>query len=62
MDARGYRCGITHGDKRLPIILAAAEAHKNGGLAAVMGKHYEGGHWLGSFAVYLVTKHGIPQK
>jgi hypothetical protein len=23
---------------------------------------YEGGHWLGSFAVYLVTKKGIPQK
>jgi hypothetical protein len=23
---------------------------------------YEGGHWLGSFAVYLVTKRGIPQK
>jgi hypothetical protein len=43
MDARGYRCGITHGDKRLPIILAAAEAHKNEGLAAVTGKHYEGG-------------------
>jgi len=21
--------------------------------------HYEGGHWLGSFAVYLVTKRGI---
>jgi hypothetical protein len=39
--------------------MAAAEAHKNAGLAAVTGKHYEGGHWLGSFAVYLVTKRGI---
>jgi len=28
-------------------------------VAAVTGEHYEGGHWLGSFAVYLVTKRGI---
>ena len=26
------------------------------GLAAVTGEHYEGGHWLGSFAVYLTTQ------
>ena len=25
---------------------------------AVTGEHYEGGHWLGSFAVYLVTARG----
>ena len=36
-----------------------AEAHRRAGLAAVTGKHYEGGHWLGSFAVYLTTKRGI---
>ena len=23
------------------------------------GEHYEGGHWLGSFAVYLTTRRGI---
>ncbi len=37
----------------------AAKAHREAGLASVTGKHYEGGHWLGSFAVYLVTKRGI---
>jgi len=26
----------------------------------VTGAHYEGGHWLGSFAVYLVTGRGLP--
>jgi hypothetical protein len=26
---------------------------REAGLAAVTGEHYEGGHWLGSFAVYL---------
>jgi hypothetical protein len=47
------------GDKRLPSIMATAEAHRRAGLAAVTGEHYEGGHWLGSFAVYLVTKSGV---
>jgi hypothetical protein len=38
---------------------AAEDAHRTAGLASVTGKHYEGGHWLGSFAVYLVTGRGI---
>lgn len=29
------------------------------GLASVTGEHYEGGHWLGSFATYLVTERGL---
>jgi hypothetical protein len=55
----GVATGLPKNDKRLPSIMAAAEAHRRAGLAAVTGEHYEGGHWLGSFAVYLVTKRGI---
>jgi len=55
----GIAAGLPKTDKRLPSIVATAEAHGRAGLAAVTGKHYEGGHWLGSFAVYLVTKRGI---
>jgi len=55
--------GIAHAlaphDPRHDSILAAAAAHRDAGLAAVTGEHYEGGHWLGSFAVYLVTRRGI---
>ena len=40
-------------------LLAAAKEHRDSGLAAVTGEHYAGGHWLGSFAVYLVTQRGI---
>jgi DUF2891 family protein len=40
-------------------LMSSAQAHRAAGLAAVTGAHYEGGHWLGSFAVYLVTKRGI---
>jgi hypothetical protein len=58
----GIAAGLPKGDKRLPMIRAAADEHRRSGLAAVTGKHYEGGHWLGSFAVYLVTKRGLPQK
>jgi hypothetical protein len=40
---------------------AAAREHASAGLVAVTGDHYEGGHWLGSFAVYLVTRRGLPE-
>jgi hypothetical protein len=58
----GIAAGLPKGDKRLPSIMATAEAHRRAGLAAVTGKHYEGGHWLGSFAVYLVTRRGSSLK
>jgi hypothetical protein len=55
----GIAAGLPKTDKRMPSIMATAEAHRNAGLAAVTGEHYEGGHWLGSFAVYLISKRGI---
>jgi hypothetical protein len=55
----GIAAGLPKDDRRLPAIMATAEAHRRAGVAAVTGEHYEGGHWLGSFAVYLVTKRGI---
>lgn len=55
----GIAVALPKTDKRLPSIIATAETHRRAGLAAVTGEHYEGGHWLGSFAVYLVTKRGI---
>ena len=55
----GIRAGLPPDDPRRPALAAAAEAHQRAGLAAVTGEHYEGGHWLGSFAVYLTTNRGI---
>src|SRR5438552_15946742 len=46
-------------DPRRFHLSAAAEAHRRAGLAAVTGEHYEGGHWLGSFADYLTKQRGI---
>jgi len=42
-------------DARVAALLAAAQRHRDAALPAVTGEHYEGGHWLGTFAVYLVT-------
>ena len=36
-----------------------AAAHREAGIKAVSGVHYEGAHWLGTFAMYLVTRRGI---
>ena len=55
----GILSGLPPNDPRRPALQAAAEAHRRAGLAAVTGEHYEGGHWLGSFAVYLVSERGI---
>ena len=55
----GIVSGLPADDPRRPALSAAAEAHRQAGLAAVTGEHYEGGHWLGSFAVYLTTRRGI---
>jgi hypothetical protein len=56
---KGIASALPKNDRRLASIDASAEAHQRAGLAAVTGEHYEGGHWLGSFAVYLVTQRGI---
>jgi len=44
---------------RVPSLRAAAAVHRQQGLAAVSGAHYEGSHWLGTFAIYLVTGRGL---
>lgn len=58
----GIASGLPASDRRLPALRNTATAHRNAGLAAVTGKYYMGGHWLGSFAVYLVTQRGIAKK
>jgi hypothetical protein len=54
----GLLAALPASDPRRPALRAAAAAHRAAGLAAVTGEHYAGGHWLGSFATYLVTGKG----
>jgi hypothetical protein len=55
----GIAHGLPAGDSRKPALLAAAEKHREAALPAVTGEHYEGGHWLGTFAVYLTSAAGL---
>lgn len=55
----GTAHGLPKGDRRIPVLLAVAAQHRDAALPAVTGEHYEGGHWLGTFAVYLTSAAGL---
>ena len=55
----GIASALPPGDRRVAALQAAARAHRDAGLVGVTGEHYEGGHWLGTFAVYLLTRRGV---
>ncbi len=55
----GIVSGLPAHDPRIPALRAAAARHRSAGLSAVTGENYAGGHWLGTFATYLVTARGI---
>lgn len=52
---RGIAGALPAADARIPSLQATSAEHTQDGLRSVTGEHYEGGHWLGSFAVYLLT-------
>jgi hypothetical protein len=58
----GIAAALPSTDKRGASLRAVAQRHREAGLRSVTGAHYEGGHWLGSFAVYLTTSRGLPRK
>lgn len=55
----GIAHGLPAGDGRIAALLSAAASHAGAALPAVTGQYYEGGHWLGTFAVYLTSKAGL---
>ena len=56
----GIASGLPKHDPRTAALAAAAAAHAAAALPAVTGEHYEGGHWLGTFATYYTTRAGLP--
>ena len=46
-------------DARRKPLMALAGRLRQTGLDSIKSEHYEGGHWLGSFAVYLVSGRGL---
>ncbi len=55
----GVAAGLPPDDPRQTSLRAAMTTHRAAGLEAVTDEHYAGGHWLGSFAVYLTTERGL---
>jgi len=49
-------------DPRGASLMAAARVHAKAGMTGVTEDHYEGGHWLGTFAVYLESGRGLPAR
>jgi hypothetical protein len=56
---QGIAQGLPPHDARRAALLAAAAQHAAASLPAVTGEHYEGGHWLGTYAVYLTSQAGL---
>jgi Protein of unknown function (DUF2891) len=54
----GIAAGLPAGDPRIVALRATAKRHADASVPAVTGEHYSGGHWLGTFAVYLLTHGG----
>ncbi len=55
----GIAAALQETDPRQAILMGLASEHAAAGLPTVTGEHYAGGHWLGTFAIYLLTRRGI---
>jgi hypothetical protein len=63
LSREGMLEGIAHvlpqTDARIAALATAAARHREAALPFITGEHYEGGHWLGTFAVYLTSESGL---
>jgi hypothetical protein len=55
---RGIALALPAEHPRRAPLLAASARHEAAGLQGVESRHYAGTHWLGSFALYLLTDRG----
>ena len=58
----GIADGLPASDPRRAVLARTGAVHAAAALPAVSGEHYEGGHWLATFAVYLLTKADRPDR
>lgn len=56
---RGIASALSENDPHKSALDAAAAAHCDAGLQYIFSGHYEGEHWLATFAVYLLTDTGM---
>ncbi len=58
---QGIASAIDASDERAAVLRESAAAHAEMGYQYVFSGHYEGEHWLATFAVYLQTQVGVQQ-
>ncbi|MEM6330959.1 MAG: DUF2891 domain-containing protein, partial [Planctomycetota bacterium] len=55
----GVLAALAEDDPRRPVLERSVAEHTAAGMDYVFSGHYEGEHWLATFAVYLLTEAGI---
>ena len=55
----GIAAALPENSSIRPLFLDSASRHEQAGLGYVFSGHYEGEHWLGTFAVYTITRVGV---
>lgn len=57
----GVLAALPEADARRSMLKHSVTSHTRAGLDYVFSGHYEGEHWLATFAVYLLTQTGAPE-
>lgn len=58
---QGIASSLPEGDSRIELLNESAKEHAQMGYKYVFSGHYEGEHWLATFAVYLHTQVGVDE-
>ena len=56
----GIASALPEGDARIELLSRSAQAHADKGFGYVFSGSYAGEHWLATFAVYLLSRSGLP--
>jgi hypothetical protein len=56
---QGIAAGLPANDQRSEVLTTSIRAHTDAGLSYIFSGHYEGEHWLATFAIYLLSGTGL---
>jgi hypothetical protein len=56
---QGIAAGLPANDQRREVLTTSIRAHTDAGLSYIFSGHYEGEHWLATFAIYLLSGTGL---
>ena len=59
---QGIASALPETDSRVELLKKSAREHADMGFKYVFSGHYEGDHWLATFAIYLQAEMGVVKK